>query len=459
MRKTLRYSLLSLLMLVCGFASAQTTVTFDAATDLSAEGSTAGETSITKDGITLAISNGIMGNGQNYRCYKGATFTVTSTVGNITNVELTSTANNTSNYGPGNFVVADGNYSYEGKIGTWTGNASTIEFTAQEGQVRMTQVVVTYNSDPTAVAAPVITGNDVFEGTTTVTITGEEGTTIYYTTDGSDPTTASASGTSPVSFDIDATTTVKAIAGRDDKTSTVATKEFTLVTFANETIASLNEKTEDEAYVNLTLTNAKVTYVDGSNVYLREGDKALMFFNTSIEMPVNAIVSGSVRVDYYNYFGIHEVKDNSFTTADNLTITESEEAAVPTSVTIEDILALNHICDYVILNGVTITSEQSGNYTNFYANSGDQRVQLYRGIDLSSYAGDGKKYDVIGVFNNIYNGNAEIQPIEVSFATGISGVEADKENAEDVIYNIAGQRLQKPQKGLNIINGKKVIVK
>ena len=185
MRKTLRYSLLSLLMLVCGFASAQTTVTFDAATDLSAEGSTAGETSITKDGITLAISNGIMGNGQNYRCYKGATFTVTSTVGNITNVELTSTANNTSNYGPGNFVVADGNYSYEGKIGTWTGNASTIEFTAQEGQVRMTQVVVTYNSDPTAVAAPVITGNDVFEGTTTVTITGEEGTTIYYTTDGS----------------------------------------------------------------------------------------------------------------------------------------------------------------------------------------------------------------------------------------------------------------------------------
>jgi hypothetical protein len=29
----------------------------------------------------------------------------------------------------------------------------------------------------------------------------------------------------------------------------------------------------------------------------------------------------------------------------------------------------------------------------------------------------------------------------------------------DQIYNLAGQRLSKPQRGINIINGKKVLVK
>lgn len=40
-------------------------------------------------------------------------------------------------------------------------------------------------------------------------------------------------------------------------------------------------------------------------------------------------------------------------------------------------------------------------------------------------------------------------------ATGISGINVADENA--VIYNVAGQRLSKAQKGINIINGKKVL--
>ena len=42
-------------------------------------------------------------------------------------------------------------------------------------------------------------------------------------------------------------------------------------------------------------------------------------------------------------------------------------------------------------------------------------------------------------------------------ATGISEVESSKLKVESPIYNIAGQRLQKMQKGINIINGKKVL--
>ena len=54
---------------------------------------------------------------------------------------------------------------------------------------------------------------------------GEENAIIYYTTDGREPTTASASGVSPITFKVNKTTTVKAYAQKD-KTRT-ATKSAT----------------------------------------------------------------------------------------------------------------------------------------------------------------------------------------------------------------------------------------
>ena len=42
--------------------------------------------------------------------------------------------------------------------------------------------------------------------------------------------------------------------------------------------------------------------------------------------------------------------------------------------------------------------------------------------------------------------------------TGISGFTAEKQNSA-TIYNLNGQRVEKAQKGLYIINGKKVMVK
>lgn len=44
-------------------------------------------------------------------------------------------------------------------------------------------------------------------------------------------------------------------------------------------------------------------------------------------------------------------------------------------------------------------------------------------------------------------------------STGINGVNVDASNNDNVIYNIAGQRLNKMQRGVNIVNGKKVVMK
>ena len=123
-------------------------VTFDADVDKGNAGTdfnTATAYTITKDGVTMTVSSGILGsynNENHYRIYKNETLTITSTVGNIVSVEFTCTANDDAKYGPGCFTVADGSYSYSGAVGTWTGSANEVVFTASTNQVRASQIVV-----------------------------------------------------------------------------------------------------------------------------------------------------------------------------------------------------------------------------------------------------------------------------------------------------------------------------
>lgn len=440
---------------------AQTTVTFDVKTD-NVKGQT-DVTTLTKENVILKIEKGsatgtgTFGRDDNYRIWKGNTLTISSTVGNIQNVEFTCTASDAAQYGPGNFTDATvGTYTFSGKIGTWTGDASSFTITASGAQVRATKIVVTIGSaNPNAVAAPVITGQTEFDTTTEVTINAGEGASVYYTLDGTEPSAASTAYTAP--FTIDKSCTVSAIAIKGENKSEVVKKEFKKVELEEVTIASLNTLTADKANLLLRLNNAKVVYVDGSTLHLREGDKALMFYNSPIKMAKNAVVSGTVKVDYDNYYGIHEVKGNAMTNADNLTITESTEEAQPVVATIADVLALKHIADLVEFQNVQIVAEG----TKYYAVSGTDKIQLY-GNDkvVKDFAGDGKAYNVAGVFNNIYSKKAQIEPTAATpyDPAGINGIEANVNN-NNAIFNIAGQRLQKLQKGLNIVGGKKIIVK
>ena len=100
---------------------------------------------ITKDGVTITVSQGILGafNGEgHYRIYKNQTLTVTSTVGNVKKVSFTCTANDNAKYGPGCFTWSTGDYTYSGPTGTWTGDAAEVVFTASSNQVRASQIVV-----------------------------------------------------------------------------------------------------------------------------------------------------------------------------------------------------------------------------------------------------------------------------------------------------------------------------
>lgn len=107
-------------------------------------------------------------------------------------------------------------------------------FSTTGANVQVSNIKIVYSKVTAAnvTPAPTISGNNPFLSTTTVTITNSasaDGATIYYTTDGSDPTISSSTYSAP--FNVNATTTVKAIAKLSDKdASTVMSQTFTKAT-------------------------------------------------------------------------------------------------------------------------------------------------------------------------------------------------------------------------------------
>ena len=248
--KKLSLFLSAMLISIMSFAG---TVTFEAANDI-ADVSTAAELTMTKDGVSLYASKAILGNGQNYRLYKGQWIEVSSEYGNITSIEFTCLGEGTNQYGPANLEYRGtaGSYTYAGVLGTWSGDEEKVTiYVNQNNQVRVTKIVITYESaDANFVDQPMITGDINFADTANVVITADEGMKIYYTIDGTDPTTASTEYTVP--FPVTTTTTVKAIA-YNEATATSSIVSETVFTQATKSTCA------EAAAIALTVSGNNVT--------------------------------------------------------------------------------------------------------------------------------------------------------------------------------------------------------
>jgi DNA/RNA endonuclease YhcR with UshA esterase domain len=139
MKKQLRLLLAGLFVMLASGVSAKD-ITFLPSEFTAA---TSADYSLTKDGVTMTVTSSTVTDSE-FRIFKSQTITFKSTGDNLTKIVFTCTANGTAKYGPGNFAATDG-YTFEadGKLGTWTGNASTLTLTAEAAQVRATQIVVT----------------------------------------------------------------------------------------------------------------------------------------------------------------------------------------------------------------------------------------------------------------------------------------------------------------------------
>lgn len=391
-----------------------------------------GSTVVTRNGVSLSVTDGGTptrifksdpSGKLDLRIYKnGGSLTIDAGNKIISTVVF---GGSTSDFDPNSGTLSKG---------TWSGSANSITFTAS-GTVKINTIKVTLLEDG-EVAPPIISGDTPFNGSTEVTITGGSGTTIYYTIDGSDPTTSSTSGASPLTFTLSESATVKAIAGQNGNVSPVATKEFVKSESSSATIADLVDMTEDQDFVTLSLNNAKVVYAYPKNIFVREGDKAILFYNCDdLGLTLNSTVSGSISVAFQNYYGIPEVKKNADTDASGLSITTSSSTEYdPITVSISDILSGNHKCDLLLIEDVTIETEykEDGETVNAYyaVDSNGNRIQFSSNTGAVKNFTEEESVDVICVFNKIQNGVSQIYPVKVTSNGG------SVEPGETVVDNI-----------------------
>lgn len=200
----------------------------------------------------------------------------------------------------------------------------------------------------TSLPAPTIEGEAAFTGSTTVTIKSSESVaSIYYTLDGTKPTTESILYKNP--FVLDKTTTVKAIAVYKTVTSPVASMDFQLIDLsAPQTIRDLSVMEKNLESVTVRFDNAQVVYGEGKNYILREKfdgtDYALDVLNTDLPLQVGATVSGTVKLQVAfkanpaENNGVLSTADITETLKHNLTITRGASVmSIPLNVSIVDV--------------------------------------------------------------------------------------------------------------------------
>ena len=259
------------------------------------------------------------------------------------------------------------------------------------------------------IAKPTLPASTTFLGSMEVAITAGDGLEIHYTTDGTDPTTASSTYTDALT--ITETTTVKAIAvDVTGASSGVASATYTkLASYA--TIAELTALENNAPFVfsGEALIVAKPT---AKHVYISDQTGACLVYDASGEKTSNAEVGKTIAANWAGKVSIYNklfelVPDEAIAVKDGDAISVS----YPT-VTTADITAEN-INKVVTLKGIT---SYSVNNKNISIVVGDQNVVGYNqfGLEIAA-AEDGKTYEIVGAISR-YNDNIQFQPIEIKEA-------------------------------------------
>lgn len=198
------------------------TVTFTPTTiNGTKDGNTQEADQMTSGCVTIATTKGQFGRNTDYRVYKDATLTITTSEGSITNIVFEKNGSYDLTK-----LSAD-NYSN----GTWTGSATIVRLTASE-QVRMNSIAVTIAKEPSLLTPSTYsTTTTLAYGTPFTLVNGS-----HFTTDGtvtlhsSNQEVASVSGltVTPVAV---GTTTIH-VSYAEGETYAAATSEFTLTVTA-----------------------------------------------------------------------------------------------------------------------------------------------------------------------------------------------------------------------------------
>lgn len=233
-----------------------------------------------------------------------------------------------------------------------------------------------------------------------------DGATIYYTLDGSTPTTGSTEYTGAIA--VSTTTTIKAIAVKGGEISKVASATYTFPTVYANIAALITANPTEEAY--LRLTNAQVYYVNGKYMYIGDATASLCFYNTNLTYTAGQRLNGTAKVTYTVFKNLPEVTAVS----DNQLVATNGE---PTSV-VMDVADVDASKASTLVEITGTISNPDGNKTAYI-----EGLKIYDNFSLGLVSGlnAGDNVVIKGIVI-VYNDDLEVAPIDLAVVAGTETV-------------------------------------
>lgn len=415
--------LLSLFMVVVaiGVAKAET-VTFD----LSA---TAGYTNaqeiktLESGSVTLTLDKGTGSNtpkwyagGEALRIYQKNTidFATSSATEVIKSVIFTFPGATYVFSKSGEYSFNAGDYSENGVVGTWMGESQSFRLTigaAAQSRVSKIEVVL---GEATGILAPVFSpaGGTFYEAQDVAISCATAGAVIHYTVDGTEPTAASA--TYSTSIKVEATTTIKAVAVKDGKSSEVTSATYNVAVNVDN-IAKFYELSKESA---AEFTNpVNVLYQNGIYLFVQDATGALQIYGAVGQTYKNGDVIPA------GFRGIADVYAGAAQLASPVQASfkagTTGATIAPTIVTAAQVT--NDMANRLIKIGNVSVASDGKSITDA---SGS--LNIYSRFTDVTIPQDEKKYDITAIVN-LRNGDIQLFPTNFTESqnVGIAGTESD----------------------------------
>lgn len=355
-------------------------------------------------------NNNPKGYSGHFRFYQYNTMTVDAGANTINSIEITCTTNayaSTFKTDGKLDVVTSGTINVSNNVVTISDVDATNLILTHNGTVaRVSQIKIYYTntSGTQTVATPEISGTTPFEESTEVSISCETtGASIYYTTNGDDPTTSSTLYRAP--FTINATTTVKAIGVKDGMdNSPIATKIFT----AQTTVSSVAEfnALDDGTPFKYTGNNLVAIGQSGKNLFAQDANNGVLLYDSSSSFNGQTYTFGytipaGFKGTKTTYNGTVEMTDIT-----GLTAQEDSVGLEPIEISLSQVE--ENYGRYAVIRGATV------NTTDKTLTVGETSIAYYIYSDLfNGTLTDGMTYDVTGICYK-FNNKVQFLPMEVT---------------------------------------------
>ena len=264
-----------------------------------------------------------------------------------------------------------------------------------------------------------------YNETQTVTISAQEGATIYYTTNGEDPTTNSTVYDGAIS--ISETTTLKAIASNGTNNSAVTSATYTIVTPI--TIAAARTQQTGEVF-----TQGIVTSISGTTAFIQDNTAAICVYGD------NSLVVGNeikVKGTLTSYKGLLEITNPTCTVVSTgNTVTPEVKTIAEISNDIQGQLISIENATIKTISGQNITIEQDGNTIEVRSVSGLTANNVNDFISLTGNVGCYDKPQIVNPTDVKVTANVEPTivvsntTVKLTFAANTGTIEVTYSNVD-----------------------------